>query len=1079
MTGGTDMVTTRTRWAALLTLAVLAIGLPAPVAAQATGSIAGLVADQSAAVMPGVTVEATNTATGLVRNAVTGADGYYTLPLLQPGRYDVKATLAGFKTVVQKGIDVSVGDTSRVDIKLAVGGLEQSVTVTGETPLVETSHATLGITIDQQKVVELPLNGRNFTQLGTLIPGVVAPPGGLGGAAGDATPGGFGAATAGFNVNGMRNQSNNFLLDGASNNDSFNTGFVMRPPPDAIQEFKIQTHSYNAEFGRNAGSVVNVVTKGGSNQVHGAAWEFNRDDAFQARNFFALTTPKLKQNQFGGSLGGPIVKNRFFGFGYYEGYRNTRGNTSNILVLTDAQRLGDFSGSAAIRDPLTSAPFPGNVIPADRISQVSRKLLDQFVPKANSGTNRYIVSPETKDDRDGVGARFDYQLNPKHAVLGRYMQTRTDAATPAITTAIGNTAKATLSDYMGSDTYIFTPHAINVARFSYNRIDAHPAVTSGLKNEDYGINVPNTNPLAQGLASIAIAGFFNLGDAQQPFVKRVNEVFQFSDDFTWSRGSHGLKFGGDLRKEHMVIAFINRPNGDMTFNGQAASGNAAADFLLGLPSQFRRTTTNQAQDGTGWLYSGYAQDEWRASPHLTVNAGARYELSLPFVDTNDALNAFHPGVQSTRFPAAPAGLVYPGDPGVPRGTYSTDTNNVAPRFGAVWDPKGDGRTTIRGAWGIFYDALAGQGDFFQNGVLAPPFTPLVEVNSPPASITIADPLSSITGGATLFPPGLTIIGWGEDFQTPYAYHFNATVQRQVGRTIGVEAGYVGSRGRHLPIFIEVNPGLFTPGQTAPGARLFPAFALVRPTFSVAESRYDSFQASARMRQSHGMNFLASYTYGHARDHVSGLNIGGESRPVLPVTIGDQASFDKALALEWGDALFDVRHRFVVSFGAELPTPRNMGAVMAQVAGGWQLNGIVQAQTGFPVSVTDATLDIRFLTNRPDATCDPNDNAPHTVDQWFNTACFVRRAGTVTGDRPGNAGRNTIHGPGFASTDLSLFKNVELGGPRRIQIRVEAFNVFNQVRFNNPAAAISTPATFGRISSAQDGRVIQFGLKFLF
>jgi outer membrane receptor protein involved in Fe transport len=1073
------MLTTLVRRALLLSLAILMNLLPTPVFAQATGSVAGVVTDQSGGVLPGVAVVVTNTATGQVRNTVTGADGYYTLPLLQPGRYDVKVALAGFKAVVQKGIDVSVGDTSRVDAKLAVGALEQSVTVSGETPLVETSHATLGITIDQQKVVELPLNGRNFTQLGTLIPGVVAPPGGLGGAAGDATPGGFGAATAGFNVNGMRNQSNNFLLDGASNNDTFNTGFVMRPPPDAIQEFKIQTHSYNAEFGRNAGSVVNVVTRGGSNQLHGAAWEFNRDDKFQARNVFALTTPKLKQNQFGGSLGGPIVKNRFFGFGYYEGYRNTRGNTSNILVLTDAQRLGDFSGSAAIRDPQTGVAFPGNLIPPDRISPVARKLLDQFVPRANSGTNRYIVSPETKDNRDGVGMRFDYQANQKHAVLGRYMRTRTDAATPAITTAIGNTAKATLSDYMGSDTYIFTPHAINVARFSYNRIDAHPAVTSGLKNEDFGINVPNTNALAQGLASIAITGFFNLGDAQQPFVKRVNDVFQFSDDFTWSRGGHGLKFGGDLRKEHMVIAFINRPNGDLTFNGQAATGNAAADFLLGFPSQFRRTTTNQAQDGIGWLYSAYAQDEWRATPHLTVNAGVRYELSQPFVDKNDALNAFHPGVQSVRFPAAPVGLVYPGDPGVSRGTYPTDKNNFAPRLGAVWDPKGDGRTTVRGAWGIFYDALAGQGDFFQNGVLAPPFTPLVEVNSPPASITLANPLTSITGGATLFPPALTIIGWGEDFQTPYAYHFNATVQRQVGRTLGVEAGYVGSRGRHMPIFIEVNPGLFTTGQTAPSTRLFPAFALVRPTFSVAESRYDSFQASARMRQSHGVNFLASYTYGHAKDHVSGLNIGGEPRPVLPATIGDQASVDRALALEWGDALFDVRHRFVLSFGAQLPTPRGMGAAMEHLAGGWQLNGIVQKQTGFPLSVTDSALDIRFLTNRPDATCDPNENAPHTTDQWFNTACFVRRPVATTGDRPGNAGRNTIRGPGFASTDLSLFKNVEFGGQRRIQIRVEAFNIFNQVRFNNPAAAISTPATFGRISSAQDGRVMQFGVKYLF
>src|SRR3954470_7999626 len=335
------MPTIRLRRAA--SLALLALALTAPAFAQATGAITGVITDQSGAVMPGVTVEATNTATAQTRNSVTGADGFYTLPLLQPGRYHVKATLAGFKPVVREAVDVSVGDTSRADIKLTVGGVEESVTVSGESPLVETAHATLGITIDQQKVVELPLNGRNFTQLGTLVPGVVAPPAGLGGAAGDATPGGFGAATSGFSVNGMRNQSNNFLLDGASNNDTFNTGFVMRPPPDAIEEFKIQTHSYSAEFGRNSGSVVNVVTKAGTNEAHGAAWEFNRDDGLQARNIFApanAAKPKLKQNQYGGSAGGPLVKNRVFGFGYYEGFRNLHGGTSDVVVLSDPQRIG-------------------------------------------------------------------------------------------------------------------------------------------------------------------------------------------------------------------------------------------------------------------------------------------------------------------------------------------------------------------------------------------------------------------------------------------------------------------------------------------------------------------------------------------------------------------------------------------------------------------------------------------------------------------------------------------------------------------------------------------------------------------
>ena len=1064
---------------ALWVAAIVAWVSPATAFAQATGTISGVVTDESGAVIPGVTVEVTNTDTNQSRTAVTGSDGFYTVPLLQPGPYTVKATLQGFRTYVREGLRVAVESTSRVDVRMTVGALEESVRVTADSPLVETASASMGTVIDEKKIVELPLNGRNFTQLGTLIPGVVAPPPGLGGAAGDATPGGFGAATAGFSVNGMRNQSNNFLLDGASNNDTFNTGFVMRPPPDAIQEFKIQTHSYSAEYGRNAGSVVNVVTKAGTNDLRGSAWEFNRNDGLQSRNYFAPADqekPKLDQNQFGGSLGGPIVRDRVFGFGYYEGYRNTRGDTTNIVVLSDAQRAGNF-GSTTIRDPQTGLPFANNTIPQGRLNQTALRLIEDFVPRANEGANRYVASPQINDDRNSFGSRVDFRLTDRHSLLGRFLLTKTDASSPALIRPIGTTSKSTLTDYMGSHTFVLSQNAINVARMSYNKIDAQPAVTSGLSNEDYGILVPNTNPLAQGLANMLVSGFFTLGDANQPFVNRGNDVFQFVNDFTWTRGTHTMKFGFDMRREHMFIAFINRPNGDYTFNG-VHTGNAAADFLLGLPAQFRRTTTNQAQDGVGYLYAGYAQDEWRVAPNLTVNAGVRYEVSQPFEDKNGALNAFHPGKQSSRFPDAPVGLVYPGDPGIPDGTYATDKNNFAPRLGVVWDPFGDGRTSVRAAWGVFYDALAGQGDFFQNGVLAPPFTPLVEVNAPPVPLTLNDPLSVITGSGSRFPPGLIIIGWAEDFETPYAYHFNATVQRQIGDNMGAEIGYVGSRGRNLPIFIEVNPGVYQPGQTAPGARLFPAYSLVRPTFSVAESKYDSLQASLRMRPNRGINFLASYTLGSAKDHVSGLNIGGEPRPVLPVTVGDEASIQRALDFEWGHALFDVRHRFVLSFGVELPTPDARGTAMRHVLGGWQVNGIFQKQTGFPVTLTDSRTSIRFLTNRPDATCDPNENAPHTVEQWFNTECFVRRVGAETGDRPGNAGRNTIRGPGFASTDLSLFKNVELGGSHRIQLRFEAFNVFNQTRFNNPSGAIGT-TNFGVITSAQDGRVIQLGIKYLF
>jgi outer membrane receptor protein involved in Fe transport len=1064
--------------------ALISMLAPLPALAQATGQINGLVSDSSGGVLPGVTVEATNTGTGATRTAVTGADGLYTIPLLVPGNYTVKASLQGFRTSQRDGVRVTVSETARVAFQLEVGQLSETITVNAEATLVETSNATHGIVIDERKVVDLPLNGRNFTQLGTLIPGVVAPPGGLGGQAGDATPGGFGNATGGFNVNGMRNQSNNFLMDGATNNDTFNTGFVLRPPPDAIEEFKILTHAFSAEYGRNAGSVVNVVTKSGSNTLSGSLWEFNRDNALQARNYFAPQTqpkPELKQNQFGGAIGGPVLRNKLFGFGYYEGYRNNSGVTQNILVLSEAQRRGDFSGGAAIRDPLTGQPFPGNVIPANRISPIATQLLNDFVPLPNSPGNRYIVSPTVKDTRDQFGIRFDYHLDARQTILGRYMRSETDRITPRIVAPIDQRALATLQDMLVSHNFVINSNVINQARVSINRISANPAVTSGLSPRSYGINFANTNPLAAGLPSFAVQGFFGggnaaLGDAQQPFVDRVNHVWQVADDFTWIAGQHSLKWGVDLRREAMRIAFINRPNGDLTFSG-GLSGNAAADFLLGLPSQARATTQQAIQDGYGWLLAAYAQDEFHVSSRLTLNLGLRYEFPTPFIDHNDAITGFVTGAQSQQYPAAPRGLVYPHDPGISRGIVPTDRNNVAPRVAVAWDPIGDGRTSVRSAFGVFYDALAGQGDFFQSGVLSPPFTPLIELNTP-TPITLADPLAAVAGPPNPFPANLTIIGWGDQFESPYAYHFNAGVQRQIRSRLGAEVAYVGSRGHNLPIFMEVNPGVYTPGQTAPGPRIMPAFALVRPTFSVARSWFDSLQTSLRMLPTRGLNFLASYTLGKTTDHVSGLNIGGEARPVLPVVQGDEASIARALEFEKGPALFDARHRFVVSFGYELPRLESASPIVRGVAGGWQLNGIYQAQTGFPLTVTrGAVLDIRYMTSRPDMTCDANDG-PKTTAQWFDTSCFRVLSLAETGERPGNAGRNTVRGPGFQRTDLSVFKNFEFAGRHRIQVRIEGFNIWNQPRFGQPGGTIGN-ATFGTITSAEDGRIVQLGIKYLF
>jgi hypothetical protein len=354
---------------------------------------------------------------------------------------------------------------------------------------------------------------------------------------------------------------------------------------------------------------------------------------------------------------------------------------------------------------------------------------------------------------------------------------------------------------------------------------------------------------------------------------------------------------------------------------------------------------------------------------------------------------------------------------------------------------------------------------------------LIELNTP-TPITLADPLAAVAGPPNPFPAALTIIGWGDDFKSPYAYHFNAGVQRQLLDRVGAEVSYVGSRGHNLPIFMEVNPGVYVPGQTARGARVMPAFALVRPTFPVARSWYDSLQTSVRMLPTRGLNFLASYTLGKTTDHVSGLNIGGEARPVLPVVQGDETSIARALDFEKGPALFDARHRFVVSFGYELPALEDAARFVRAIGGGWQLNGIYQAQSGFPLTVTQGTvLDIRYMTSRPDVTCDPNDG-PKTTAQWFNTSCFTTLSLAQTGERPGNAGRNTVRGPGFQRTDLSVFKNFTFATRHRIQLRIEAFNLLNQARFGQPNGTIGT-APFGQITSAEDGRIVQLGLKYTF
>jgi hypothetical protein len=905
----------------------------------------------------------------------------------------------------------------------------------------------------------------------------------------------------------MRNQSNSFLLDGAPNNDSFNSGFVMRPPPDAIEEFKIMTHSYDAQYGRSAGAVVNVVTRSGTNNWHGSVWEFNREAVLAAKNFFAQTKPNYQQNQFGGTAGGRILRDRLFVFGFYEGFR-LKDATSNVLnqpVPSAAMRTGDFSEiPAKIIDPTTGQQFSyqgrPNVIDPARISLVSAYLLKTYIPLPNAPGNFYNAAPPNIDNRDMGGIRVDLKLG-SHALLGRYMRSHQNLSgpiTPSNFAPAGNRQIMNLHDAMGSDTWVINARMINVARYARQWIDGKPNQTSGVDLNSAGYDFHSTNSQAEGLPNVMVTGYFTQGDAQQPFALRRNSVDTISDDFTWTRGRHTLQFGGEVRRDGIGLLYINRPNGAFTFNANF-TGYALADFLLGYPYMFQQGSGDPAMNGKSWTYSGYAQDQFRINPKLTIVAGARYEINQPYTEAKGHLAALHPGQQSMVQPNAPVGLVYPGDRDTPAATYYADTNNVSPRLAAIYDPTGEGRTVLRAAYGIYFDTVPGQGDFFQNGTLAPPFQPLQEIDfyqrpsSSANSAWFSDPYRGVSTGAVGFPPGLTFIGWSlpHSYKAPRVQHYNLGIEHQLTSQMGFELGYVGTRASQLPVFIEANPTHVIPSNSAmnvyaAGTRaVFPSLGLVRPTFSAAGSWYDSLQAQLTVRNWHRATATVAYTWSRSIDDVSGLNIGNDSRPVLPVTIGDQDSIERAMERERGNSLFDTRNRFVLSFGYELPRLLGKPAAERLLIGGWQINGIFQAQSGNPFTVVNSSTTAQSLTFRPNMTCNPNDYASRnvgTVATFFDTSCFaLPMTGTkIDNSHSGNEPRGAVVGPGFNTTDASIFKIFRITETQHADLRFEVFNVFNEAHFAQPGLTYGT-TTFGHITSTvgNDSRVIQLAFKYGF
>lgn len=1101
------------------------------VAQQITGSLRGTVVDPSGAVVESAAVHAQQTETGLTRTAFTDREGAYVLVELPIGHYQIRAEAKGYQKYLQEGISLDVNQTATVNVHLKLGAETQQVEVKADAQLVQSTVSSLGQTVMEREILDLPLDGRNFSQLGTLQPGVVPLTPGLLQAGGPARAG------QAYAVDGQRPESNNFLIDGADNVNAVDAGFVLKPPIDTIAEFKILTHNANAEFGRNTGSTTNIVTRGGTNSFHGAAWEFLRNDAMDASDFFSKSVQPLKQNQFGGTFGGPILKDKTFFFGYYEGFRNRQGKTVPATVPSLAERQGNFaelctgsgnqfmggvcvdkSGQLFFPGQLFNfstgqpVPVPNNQLPA--IDPTAANVLP-FFPLPNSGGNSFITTQTLSENNDQFGFRLDHYLSHADTLNFRYMYSAgptTDPLSPVGANVpgfpVGEYDRG--QNFVAQETHVFSPTTIAVARFSYLRnkflLDQH------LNHEspsDLGFQYQPTLASAAGPPFIQVSGYSSVGDPITGPRNTFQNTFDLSGSVSWIRGRHELKFGGGFRRDQINALQGIATNGFFVFASFPYS-DGFASFLSGNPVVFLQGGGDFGREIRDRALNLYGQDTYKVSSHLTLNLGLRYELPFPATENKNRVNLFVPGAQSKVIPTAPAGLLYPGDPGVPSGLISTQKTAFAPRVGFAWDPRGDAKTVVSAAYGIFYEPYyTGQGGPLQDPISAPPYLKTLQIGFPVNSF--ANPFYNPNPFGQPFPEPMTLLVVSRNLRLPYAQDWNLNIQRSFGADWLFQIGYVGTTGVRLPRFIEGNPAIYKPGidpntnkpysttSNVNQRRLYSGCTLAQPDncvygsvgeiASIANSSYNALEASLRKRFSHGLSFLASYTWAHSIDDVSSFNItGSASQPVAGENDLAQNPFN--LAAERGRSMFDARHRFVLSYQWSLPFLQHSGSWYGHVLGNWQLNGIVTAMSGTPFTVFDSN-DVSlqgqapeisgFSSNRPNVIGNPN-SGPHTTAQWFNVNAFQRIAQDPNSpvQQFGNEGRNAVQGPGYVNWDFSAFKNIRLTESKEVQFRGELFNVLNHTNFRLPVSDISAPSTaFGHIQSDVSPRVIQVALKFLF
>ena len=1095
---------------ALVVLSCLSVS-----AQQITGNIRGVVTDPTGAVIQGASVTARQAETGLSRTTTTDREGNYVLLELPVGHYSLQVAAKGFQEYVQDGITLNVNETASVSPHLAVGSEKQQVLVSGDAPLIEPTVTSMGKVVQQREMEDLPLNGRNFSQLGLLQPGVVPLTPGLAEAGGGLRDG------QAYAVNGQRPESNNFLIDGANNFNGVDGGFVLKPPVDAISEFRIITHSANAEFGGSLGSTTNIITRSGTNQLHGTLWEFLRNDAVDANNYFAPTKEPLKQNQFGAAAGGPIKKDKMFIFGFYEGFRNEQGVSGQTTVPSLKERGGDFSElcpegftdgfcnnpANQLFNVLANAPYPDNLVPRAQFDPVSENLLS-FFPLPNAGTNLFSTTQILTNDTDQAGIKVDDYLDPRDTLSFRYVfyqLSQVDPLSPGGASVpgfpVGENQRA--QSFVADETHTFTPTLIAVGRFSFLRnkllfgqSENHQPPSS------VGFQYEPSLDIAVGLPFIQVSGYADVGDPITGPRNTYENVFDYSGSLSWVRGKHTLKFGGGYQYQQINVLQGIATNGFFVFAPFPVT-DAFASFLTGQPVVFLQGIGNFSRHIRGSSGNAYVQDTYKVTPRLTINAGLRYELPLPYTETHNLLSLFEPGKQSQVMPNAPAGLLYPGDPGVPAGLIPADKKAFAPRFGIAWDPTGNGKLLITSAYGIFYEPYyTGQGGPLQAPISAPPFLGTPQVSLP----DFADPFNGNPPAPGTFSKPLTNLTLSPTLRLPYAQDWDLNLQQTFGSNYLFEIGYVGTKGTRLPRFIEANPAVFVPGyvdgqpisnsSNADQRRLFSGCTLADPPSScqfsstgeiagIANSSYNALETSLRKQFSQGMSFLLSYTWSKVIDDVSSFNItGSEAKPVAGENDLAQDPFN--LAAERGPSLFDARNRFVASYVWDLPFWNHPQNWYQTVLGAWQLNGIATLMSGTPFTVFDSN-DVAaqgsapeitgFSAQRPNLVGNPN-NGPRQVHAWLNASAYQQLNTVTNAGQFGTEGRNVNVGPAYADWDFGALKNFKVTESMQIQFRAELFNILNRTNFHLPDSDISSP-TFNYILEANPPRQVQFALKFMF